>query len=88
MAVVPSSSAREGVRAAHGGNTRLWWAVVGFLAAMCVLYGLLWPNQDIRNVVIYPVTEACAVAAVVVGVLRYRPTAPAAWLLSSSTSSS
>ena len=81
MAVVPSSSAREGVRAAHGENTRLWWAVVGFLAAMWVLYGLLWPNQDIRNVIVYPVTEACAVAAVVVGVLRYRPSAPAAWLL-------
>jgi hypothetical protein len=48
---------------------------------MWVLYGLLWPNQEIRNIVVYPVTEACAVAAEVVGVLRYRPSSPAAWLL-------
>jgi signal transduction histidine kinase len=61
---------------------RLWWLVVGFMAAMWVLFGLLWAlDSELRNIVVYQATEAVAIAAIVLGVRRYRPSAPAAWLL-------
>jgi hypothetical protein len=41
------------------------------------------PRQHdvVRDLVLYPFAELFAIAAVVVGVRRYRPAAPAAWLL-------
>ena len=82
MVVVPSRPAREGVPAARASDTRLWRAAAGFGLLMCLVYALIPASNEIaRNVVVYPLTAACAVAAAFVGVRRYRPSAPAAWLL-------
>lgn len=82
MVVVPSSSAREGVPAARASDTRLWWASVGFGLLMCLVFVLIPASNEVaRSTFIYPLTEAAAVAAVILGVRRYRPSAPAAWLL-------
>ena len=81
MAVVPSSSAPEGVPAGRRGNTRVWRAALGLGLLMCVVYVLIPASEDAARSVVYALTEAAAVAAVVVGVRRYRPSAPVAWLL-------
>jgi signal transduction histidine kinase len=80
MVVVPTSSAREHVRAARASDARLWWASAAFGLTMCLVYVLMSGHETARDGVIYPLTEACAIAAVVAGVFRYRPSAPAAWL--------
>lgn len=79
MAVVPGASVREPGRA---GDARLWRA---WLAG--VLFSA-WPDWffprghvAVRELVLYPLAEVAAIAAIVVGVRRYRPVAPAAWLL-------
>jgi hypothetical protein len=38
-------------------------------------------HEVVRGLVLYPLAELGAIAAIVVGVLRYRPASPAAWLL-------
>ena len=81
MAVVPSSSAREGVPAGRLGNTRLWRASAAVGLLVLVVYLLIPPSEDAVRAVLYALAEAGAVAAVVVGVRRYRPSAPIAWLL-------
>jgi signal transduction histidine kinase len=81
MVVVPSSSAREGVPAGRASDTRLWWAAVAFGLLMCLVHVLIPVSHDVARSAIYSVTAAAAVAAAVVGVRRYRPAAPVAWLL-------
>jgi signal transduction histidine kinase len=82
MVVVPGSSAREGVAAARASDTRLWRASAGVGVLICIVFVLIPRSHDVaRTTFIYPLTEAAAIAAVVVGVRRYRPTAPIAWLL-------
>jgi signal transduction histidine kinase len=82
MVAVPTRPARDGAPAARTSDTRLWWASAGFGLVMCLVYLLIPARHEIaRNVVVYPLTEGAAIAAVLVGVLRYRPSAPVAWLL-------
>jgi signal transduction histidine kinase len=81
MVVVPSSSAREGVPPGRASDTRLWWASVGFGLLMCLVHVLIPVSHDVARSALYSVTAAAAVAAVVVGVRRYRPATPVAWLL-------
>ena len=81
MAVAPSVSVRERTRAAWETETTLWRAALVAGVSACVLY-VVTPYASIsRNAVIYPLTELAAIAAIVYGVRRYRPAAPAAWLL-------
>jgi signal transduction histidine kinase len=58
----------------------LWFLVVAL--ALVAVYALT-PSEPvwIRDLVVYPLAEACAIAATVVGVRRFRPAAPSAWLL-------
>jgi signal transduction histidine kinase len=82
VVVVPSTSARDGVAAAGAGDRKLWKAGVGTSLALCAVFALVPAEHDlVRYGIVYPVTEALAVAAIVYGVLRYRPSAPSAWLL-------
>ena len=79
--IVPSASAREGARAARGSNTRLWRTFVAFALFMWLVYMLIPRSHEIlRNAVVYPLTEATALAAAYAGIRRYRPPAPGAWL--------
>jgi signal transduction histidine kinase len=61
---------------------RLWWAglVAGLL--LCAGYAAL-PAADValRELGVYTLAELGAIVGVVVGVRRYRPAAPSAWLL-------
>jgi hypothetical protein len=82
MAVVGSASVGERTRAPRASDARLWWT---WLAVGLVL-GLAWlavpaKHVVVRELVLYPLAELVAIAAIVVGVRRYRPAAPAAWLL-------
>jgi signal transduction histidine kinase len=82
MAVVPSASVREGTSAARASDVRLWWAWFALGLALCIAWLAVPPRHEvIRGLVLYPLAELGAIAAIVVGVRRYRPAAPAAWLL-------
>jgi signal transduction histidine kinase len=82
VGTVPSTTVDEGVSAADHPGQRLWWlALAGGLVA-CAVYAVLPVRLvALRELVIYTLVELGAVAAVVVGVRRYQPAAPAAWLL-------
>jgi drug/metabolite transporter (DMT)-like permease len=79
---VPSASVRDGAPAGRAGDARLWraWLAAGLL--LCLAW-LVAPRGEVvlRELVFYPLAEAAAIAAIVVGVRRYRPVSPAAWLL-------
>ena len=79
MAAVPSVSVRERTRAAWESESKPWRAAFVAALGLCVLY-IVTPNATLRNLVIYPIGEGGAVAAILYGVHRYRPAAPAAWL--------
>jgi signal transduction histidine kinase len=82
MVVVPSASARERGPLARTSESRLWWAFVGTGLFLCLVFVLIPSSQVLaRDGIIYPLTEAGAVLAIVAGVRRYRPSYPAAWLL-------
>jgi signal transduction histidine kinase len=65
-----------------GSRDRLWRWMLGAGLAATALYAVA-PTDPVwfRELTLYSLVEAGAVAAVVVGVRRYRPAAPSAWLL-------
>lgn len=81
VAMSPDAAMRGDVRVGFRGDDSLWrWALaVGLM--MSLAYGFA-PSElvGLRELVLYPVTEFGAVLAVVIGVRRYRPSAPQAWL--------
>jgi signal transduction histidine kinase len=82
MAVVPSVSVREGAPAGRAGDARLWRAWLAIALLVCLAWLVVPRGQVVlRELVLYPLVEAVAIAAIVVGVRRYRPSAPWAWLL-------
>jgi hypothetical protein len=62
-------------------SSTLWLTTVLIGLGLCVVVALT-PTSWVgfRELFIYLLTDAIAVAAIVVGVLRYKPTAPGAWL--------
>ncbi|MET0909025.1 MAG: HAMP domain-containing sensor histidine kinase [Ilumatobacteraceae bacterium] len=60
----------------------LWHWVLGTGLALTVLYGVA-PTDPVwlRELTLYSLVECGAIAAIVIGVRRYRPVAPHAWLL-------
>jgi len=82
MAAVPNVTARGRAPVARVSDSKLWWTAAAVGALACVAYGVIPAEHDLlRGVIIFPATEAAAIAAVVYGVHRHRPHAPAAWLL-------
>jgi len=82
MVIAQRASARERTSAAHAGDERLWRAGLAAGLVLSVAFVAVPPGHDLaRDLVLYPLTELAAVAAIVVGVHRYKPAAPAAWLL-------
>jgi signal transduction histidine kinase len=81
MAVVPSVSVRGRVDA-RPSDTKLWWTALAVGLLLFLAYvAVPAEHHFVRNVVIFPLTELLAVAGIVIGVRRFHPAAPAAWLL-------
>jgi signal transduction histidine kinase len=80
MATVPSVS--EGAVEARVRDARLWQAALAAGLLLCVAYAAVPTDRIVlRDLVIYTLAELGAILAIVVGVRRYRPAAPQAWLL-------
>ena len=79
MAAVPSVPERA--VDARAGDARLWQAALVAGLVLCVAYTAVPEESAARNLVIYPLTELGAIIAILVGIRRYRPDAPQAWLL-------
>ncbi|WP_157454017.1 HAMP domain-containing sensor histidine kinase [Cellulomonas sp. Root485] len=72
----------ETAEAGHRADAHLWRAAVWGAVALWAAY-MLVPSEHtvLRGLVLYPLADIASVVAVVSGVRRYRPRAPAAWLL-------
>src|SRR5262249_52574205 len=82
MAAAPSASVRERAPAAQAGDDRLWRAAAAAALLLCLAFVVVPPEHKVLSgLVLYPLTELGAVAAIVLGVRRYRPAAPMAWHL-------
>ena len=82
MAVVPSASVRKGAPAARASDARLWSAWFALELLLCLVWLAVPSGQvAVRELILYPLAELGAIAAIVVGVARFRPSAPEAWLL-------
>jgi signal transduction histidine kinase len=82
MARAPGLSARAGAVTARTGESRLWWAAVAVGLALCVAYAVIPVDHVVaRDLLVYPLTDLGAVAAVAIGVWLYRPDERKAWLL-------
>lgn len=67
--------------AAPNVDVQHWRAALGVGLFACVVWAALPSDGWLRDIGIYALIELGAVCAVVVGVRRYRPAAPQAWLL-------
>jgi hypothetical protein len=82
MAIVPGASRGEGTSAARVSDVRIWWAWLAVGLVLCVTWLVVPPGHEVvRELVLYPLAELVAIAAILVGVWRYGPAAPAAWPL-------
>jgi signal transduction histidine kinase len=82
VAALHDARAPDGAAVMAGDGDWWWrWALAAGLL-LAALYAL-GPSEPVwlRELVVYPAAEAVAVVAVLVGVGRYRPSAPFAWLL-------
>ena len=79
MATVDGAARPDVARAA---DTRLWQAALALGLVLCAVQAAV-PAQHVvfRDLILYPLIELGAVAAILVGVRRYRPADPRAWLL-------
>jgi signal transduction histidine kinase len=82
MATARSAPVREHAAGTRGSDARLWQAALAAGLLLCVAYAVV-PTERIvlRDLVIYTLAELGAILGIVVGVRRYRPAAPLAWLL-------
>jgi signal transduction histidine kinase len=76
----PELAADDSSATATDDRLWLWFLAVGMTLVAVYVFA---PSEPVwfRDLVVYPVAEACAVAATVVGVRHFRPSAPVAWLL-------
>src|SRR4051794_37456656 len=64
-----------------GGDAMPWRAVLAASTLICAAYLLLASGHVVARNILYNAAELGAIVAIVVGVRRYRPRAPYAWLL-------
>jgi signal transduction histidine kinase len=82
MATAPSASVREPAAAAsRNGDVMIWRSALVASILICAAYAAVAPGHVIARNVLYNAAELGAIVAIVVGVRRYRPSAPHAWLL-------
>ena len=81
MATAPSAVPTERSPAARRRDDVLFWTGFAVLTSLTVAY-LVLPSGRVwlREVFIYPAVELGAVVCIVIGVVRYRPSVPRAWL--------
>jgi signal transduction histidine kinase len=65
----------------RGGDVMPWRAALAASIVICVAYPLLASGHVVARNILYNAAELGAIVAIVVGVRRYRPRAPYAWLL-------
>jgi signal transduction histidine kinase len=81
MATAPSASVREPAAAASRiGDVMLWRSALVASFLVCAAYLVVAPDHVVGRNVLYNTAELGAIVAIVVGVRRYRPSAPHAWL--------
>src|SRR4029453_9597194 len=82
MATAPSASVREPAAAAsRNGDVMLWRSALVASILICAAYAAVAPGHVVARNVLYNAADLGAIVAIVVGVRRYRPSAPHAWLL-------
>jgi signal transduction histidine kinase len=81
VATAPSASPTERSPAARHRDVTLWWTGFVILVSLSVAY-LVLPTARVtlRDVFIYPAVELGAAVCIVIGVWRFRPSVPQAWL--------
>ena len=80
MATAPASVG-EPAAVARNGDILLWRAALVASVLICAAYAVVAAEHVVARNVVYNTGELAAVLAIVVGVRRYRPSAPNAWLL-------
>jgi signal transduction histidine kinase len=80
MATAPSASVREPA-AARINDMVLWRAALVGSVLVCVVYAVVATQSVVARNVLYNTAELGAIVAIVVGIRRYRPSRPLAWLL-------
>jgi signal transduction histidine kinase len=81
MATAPGASVREPAAAARINHLVLWRvAFVGSLL-ICAAYVAVAATSVVARNVLYNAAELGAIVAILIGVRRYRPSGPLAWLL-------
>jgi signal transduction histidine kinase len=82
MSTARSAPVREHAAGIRGSDTRLWQAALAAGLLLCLAYAAVPVERIVlRDLVIYTLAELGAILAIIVGVRRYRPMAPLAWLL-------
>ena len=82
MATAPSASVREPAAAAsRNGDVTIWRSALVASILICAAYAAVARDHVIARNVLYNTAELGAIVAIAVGVRRYRPSAPHAWLL-------
>ena len=81
MATAPSASVGEPAAAARNGDILLWRSALVASVLICAAYAAVAPGHLVARNVLYNTAELGAILAIAVGVRRYRPNAPHAWLL-------
>jgi signal transduction histidine kinase len=82
MATARSAPVREHAADSRGNDARLWQAALAAGLLLCAAYAVVPTDRVVlRDLAIYTLAELGAILAIVVGVRRYRPAAPLAWLL-------
>jgi signal transduction histidine kinase len=80
VATVPSTSVEGRPARDRIGDLRYWNVALAAALVLAAVYAVAPIGSSGRNV-LYPFAELGAIVAIVVGVRRYRPAAPQAWLL-------
>jgi signal transduction histidine kinase len=81
MATAPSASVREPAAGVRMGDSLLWRSALVASILICAAYPAVATSHVVARNVLYNTAELGAIVAILVGVRRYRPTAPHAWLL-------
>jgi len=81
VATAPSALPTERSPAALRHDDVLWWSALVVLCSLSLAWAFLPEDLvTLREIVVYPGVELGAVACIVIGVRRFRPSVPRAWL--------